>query len=67
MKENVDFFYLLIEIDFLDTRSYFLAANQNTRLTTHNRSKFEWCHSRIFILSSKLLTNESACTIPIIL
>ena len=38
MKENAGFFffYFLIETDFLDTRSYFLQANQNARLTTHN-------------------------------
>ena len=41
MKENADFFScLLIERDFLDTRSYFLPANQNARLTIHNQSKF---------------------------
>ena len=27
-------------IDFLDTGSYFLLANQNVHLTTHNQSKF---------------------------
>ena len=53
MKENAGFFYLLIEKYFLDTRSYFLPANQNSRLTTHNQSKFVWCHSRDSILSSK--------------
>ena len=30
----------LIETDFLDTRSYFLPANQNARLTAYNQSKF---------------------------
>ena len=33
MKENAGFFYFLIETDFFDKRSYFLTANQNTRLT----------------------------------
>ena len=47
------FFYFYIETDFLDTRSYFLPANQNARLTTHNQSKFVWCHNRVSILSSK--------------
>ena len=30
------FFYFLIETDFLDASSYFLATNQNAHLTTHN-------------------------------
>ena len=30
----------LIETDFLDSRSYFLPANQNARLTEYNQSKF---------------------------
>ena len=30
----------LIETGFLDTRSYFLATNQNARLTAYNQSKF---------------------------
>ena len=30
----------LIETRFPDTRSYFLAANQNARLTAYNQSKF---------------------------
>ena len=34
------FFHFLIETDFLDTRSYFLPANQNARLIIHNQSKF---------------------------
>ena len=38
MKENAVSFYFLI--DFLDTRSFFLPANQNARLTIHNKSKF---------------------------
>ena len=37
MKENAGF-YFLIETDFLDTRSYFLPANQNACLTIHNQS-----------------------------
>ena len=36
MKEHAVFFYFLIEKEFLDTRSYFLPANQNARLTAHN-------------------------------
>ena len=43
----------LIETGFLDTRSYFLEANQNARLTAYNQPKFVWCHSRVFILSPK--------------
>ena len=49
MKENAVFFYFLIEKDFLDTRPYFLPANQSARLTIYNQSKF----SRVSILSSK--------------
>ena len=37
----------LNESDFLDTRSYFVPTSQNARLTTHNQSKFVWCHSRV--------------------
>ena len=44
MKENA-VFWLFIETDFLDTRSYFLPTNQNARLKIHNQSKFVWCHS----------------------
>ena len=43
IKENAaycSFFNFLIETDFLDTCSYFLPANQNGHLTTHNESKF---------------------------
>ena len=39
MKENAIILFL-IEIDFLDTRSYFLPANQNEHLTTHDQSEF---------------------------
>ena len=35
--------------DFLDTRSYFLTANQNAR---HNQSKFAWCHNRVYMHST---------------
>ena len=34
----MQFFYLLIEVHFLDTPSHFLPANQNACLTTHNQS-----------------------------
>ena len=54
MKENAEVFLnFLIETHFLDTRSYFQPTNQNARRTTHNQSKFVWCHSRVSILSSK--------------
>ena len=43
----------LINTDFFDTRSYFLPANQNARLTAYNHSKFVRCPNRISILSSK--------------
>ena len=56
---------LLIETDFLATRSCFLPANQNARLMAYNQSKFEWCHSGGSILLSK--RNESARTILIII
>ena len=46
------FTYFLIEIDF-DTRSYFPPANQKAHLKTHNQSKFEWCHTRVYTLSFK--------------
>ena len=39
MKETNDGKFL-IETYFLDTRSYFLPANQNARLTAYNQSKF---------------------------
>ena len=39
----------LIKTDFLDTRSYFLPANQSAIPTTYNQSKFVWCHSRVSI------------------
>ena len=40
------FFYFLIKTDFLDSRSFFLPANQNACLTTHNQSKF--CYRALF-------------------
>ena len=52
MKENAVHFYFLIKIGFLDTRSYLLPTNENAHLTTHDQSKFVWCHNRVDILSS---------------
>ena len=48
---NCCFFNFLIETNFLDTRSHFLPANKNARLTTHNQSKFVWCHGRVYIIT----------------
>lgn len=46
------FIYFMIE-NFLDTRSWFLPANQRAHLTSHNQSTFVWRHNRVYILWSK--------------
>ena len=35
IKENAVFFFFLIETDFVDTRSYFLPADQNVYLPVY--------------------------------
>ena len=51
-KENA--VYLLLDRNMVfDTRAYSLPANQKGHLTTHNQSKFMWCHNFVYILSSK--------------
>jgi len=37
--KKMQFIYVLIKIDFLDTCSYFLPANQNMHLATHNQNQ----------------------------
>ena len=65
MKENAGVFTSwLIETDLLDTPSHFLPTNQNARLTMNNLSTFVQCHT---LIQTQLLTNESACTILIVL
>ena len=59
------FIYFCIKIDFLGTCSYFLYANQNVHLSTHNQSKFVWRLNLVYILSSSnnlLLTEREGCT-----
>ena len=61
------FFHFSNETDFLDTRSYFVPANQNVRLTTQPIKIRVMSQPCFHTLKTQLLTNESAGTILIIL
>ena len=58
------FIYFLIEIDFLYMRSYFLPANQNMHLKTHNQSKFICDGTTMFTYSEHTYWPMRECILP---